>query len=83
MSGSNSSDPAASPAEGFAFTVHSMPAPVVGDERRTRRGRLKMTLVLLVCAAPVVVGDGKPQLNVAGERAWLEPAGAGKPAVEQ
>jgi len=54
MSGSKSSDPAVSPAEGFAFTVHSMPSPVVGDERRTRNGRLKMMLVLLVCAAPVV-----------------------------
>jgi hypothetical protein len=37
------------------MTVHSMPAPELPmDERRTRRGRMKMLLVLLVCAAPVV-----------------------------
>jgi len=39
------------------MTVHSMPSPVAvaqGDARRTRAGRLKMLLVLLVCAAPVV-----------------------------
>ena len=36
------------------MTVYSMPEPLPGDERRTRRGRLKMMLVLLVCAAPVI-----------------------------
>lgn len=59
MSGSNSSVPgsdaprdAASP---LSFTVHSMPTPGVDDVgRRTARGRLKMLLILLVCAAPVV-----------------------------
>jgi hypothetical protein len=37
------------------MTVHSMPAPVLPpDQRRTRSGRIKMLLVLLICAAPVV-----------------------------
>ena len=59
MSGSNSSVPgsdapghAASP---LSFTVHSMPTPGIDDVgRRTARGRLKMVLILLVCAAPVI-----------------------------
>jgi hypothetical protein len=39
----------------LSFTVHSMPAPELdGATRRTSSGRLKMLLVLLVCAAPVV-----------------------------
>ncbi len=39
----------------LSFTVHSMPAPELdGAARRTSSGRLKMLLVLLVCAAPVV-----------------------------
>ena len=39
----------------LSFTVHSMPAPELdGAARRTSNGRLKMLLVLLVCAAPVV-----------------------------
>jgi hypothetical protein len=56
MSGSNFSAPgsAAAPAEGLSFTVHSMPAPALGDERRTRAGRLKMLAILAVCAAPVL-----------------------------
>ena len=54
MSGSNSSAPASSDAgEAFSFTVHSMPTPSL-DEKRTSSGRLKMLLVLLVCAAPVI-----------------------------
>jgi hypothetical protein len=36
------------------MTVHSLPDPALGDERRTRSGRVKMLLVLLVCAAPVI-----------------------------
>ncbi len=59
MSGSNSSAPgsdaareAASP---LSFTVHSMPTPGVDDgARRTTMGRVKMMLILLVCAAPVI-----------------------------
>lgn len=39
----------------LSFTVHSMPAPSLAEaDRRTRSGRMKMFLVLLVCAAPVV-----------------------------
>lgn len=59
MSGSRSSSPGvAAPfpaaAEGVGLTVHSMPVPAVGAEARVRAGRLKMLLVLAVCAAPVV-----------------------------
>ena len=56
MSGSNSSAPgsAAPPAEAFGFTVHSLPTPALAEGQRTRLGRWKMLLVLLVCAAPVV-----------------------------
>lgn len=58
MSGSNSSVPdsavvpeALSP---LRLTVHSMPAQTLEQvSRRTTQGRLKMLLVLLVCAAPV------------------------------
>jgi hypothetical protein len=41
----------------LGLTVHSLPLPheaVAADSRRTRMGRLKMVLLLLVCAAPVV-----------------------------
>ncbi len=57
MSGSNSSVPGSlgvPPAEPLSFTVHSMPAPALTEQRRTTRGRLQMFLVLLVCAAPVI-----------------------------
>ena len=60
MSGSNSSNPTAlvvPDAEPLHLTVHAMPhADVASDEtlRRTARGRLKMLLVLLACAAPVI-----------------------------
>ena len=57
MSGSNSSSPGAaerSLAEPLSFSVHSLPAPELPRARRTRLGRLKMLLVLAVCAAPVV-----------------------------
>jgi hypothetical protein len=38
----------------MGMTVHSMPAPELPlDARRTRSGRIRMLLVLLVCAAPV------------------------------
>jgi hypothetical protein len=37
------------------MTVHNLPPPgLEGDGRRTRIGRVKMLLVLLVCAAPVI-----------------------------
>ena len=39
--------------DALGLTVYSLAVPRVGDERRTRLGRLKMLLVLAVCAAPV------------------------------
>src|SRR5574341_553665 len=62
MSGSNSSAPGASLPphaeatlpQAVSFTVHSLPAPELPEQRRTRLGRMKMLLVLAVCAAPVV-----------------------------
>jgi hypothetical protein len=56
MSGSNSSahGPAVAP-EPLSFAVHSVPLPELAEaSRRTSSGRLKMLLVLLVCAAPVI-----------------------------
>ena len=46
-------------AEPLGMTVHDVAAPALADpdavERgRTRRGRMRMLLVLLVCAAPVI-----------------------------
>lgn len=54
MSGSNSSAPDANaaPSEPLSFTVHT--PPTLQPQRRTLDGRLKMLLVLLVCAAPVL-----------------------------
>lgn len=60
MSGSNSSNPAAAPAapdQPLGLTVHSLPEPreaALADAQRTRTGRWKMLVVMLVCAAPVV-----------------------------
>ncbi len=61
MSGSNSSSPAAGKPGPLdqppGLTVHSLPLPqeaALAEERRTRAGRWKMLLVMLVCAAPVV-----------------------------
>ena len=55
MSGSNSSAPGgAERAEALGLTVHALPAAELPDARRTRSGRLRMLLLLLVCAAPVV-----------------------------
>lgn len=55
MSGSNSSVPRADAPEALALTVHGVSGPDLADPgTRTRIGRLKMLLVLLVCAAPVV-----------------------------
>ena len=39
--------------DALGLTVHSLAVPRIGDERRTRLGRIKMLLVLAVCAAPV------------------------------
>src|SRR5580765_2555772 len=60
MSGSNSSGPAGNAMHErdspLRFTVHSMPAPALDDAalRRTQAGRVKMLLVLAICAAPVI-----------------------------
>jgi cytochrome oxidase Cu insertion factor (SCO1/SenC/PrrC family) len=61
MSGSNSSVPASaatpnpSSDEPVSFAVHSLPAATLDDDtRRTRIGRIKMLLLLLICASPVV-----------------------------
>jgi len=58
MSGSNSSNPGErATAEPLQLSVHSMPRLDLADEaaaRRTAGGRLKLLLVLLACAAPVV-----------------------------
>ncbi len=63
MSGSSSSAPAdrpaPPPAEPLTLTVHSLAVPDLQEpqqaaRRRTRAGRLRMLLVLAVCAAPVV-----------------------------
>ena len=60
MSGSNSSSPAAKPGildQPLGLTVHSLPLPqeaAAADEQRTQRGRWKMLVVALVCAAPVL-----------------------------
>ncbi|MEZ5645700.1 MAG: hypothetical protein R3E99_11175 [Burkholderiaceae bacterium] len=46
-----------SPDEPLTMTVHTLPQPgqvVASDAARTRTGRWKMLLLLLVCAAPVV-----------------------------
>ena len=60
MPGSNSSSPAAKPGafdQPLGLTVHTLPQPqeaALGDAQRTRTGRLKMLLLALVCAAPVI-----------------------------
>ena len=58
MSGSKSSVPAANalPEEDpMALTVHSLPSfNEVAAEQRTRAGRLRMILVMAICAAPVL-----------------------------
>jgi len=55
MSGFNSSARAGEPADPVALTVHDVPAhDLDADRRRTAMGRIKMLLVLAICAAPVV-----------------------------
>jgi len=57
MSGSNSSAPdVLAPPEALEFTVYHVEGPDLSAEaRRTRGGRIKMLLVLAVCAAPVIL----------------------------
>ena len=58
MSGSSSSNPAARPDrldQPLDLTVHSLPGPrEVEEAQRTARGRFKMFVVMLICAAPVI-----------------------------
>jgi len=58
MPGSNSSSHAAAPApvdQPLDLTVHSLPGPrELEESQRTARGRLKMFMVALICAAPVI-----------------------------
>ncbi len=56
MSGSKSSPPSAAAArlEPVGLTVHTLPEPALDAPVAKRGGRLKMLLILLVCAAPVV-----------------------------
>lgn len=55
MSGSRSSAPDAAPPEALSFTVHAMPQPDIARRRdRVLGGRLRMALILLACAAPVI-----------------------------
>lgn len=54
MSGSESSARDAAP-EALSFTVHDLPAPDAATQRkRVVTGRLRMLLILLACAAPVI-----------------------------
>jgi len=56
MSGSNSSAPdstLAADRSPLRLTVHSLPS-VDADAQRTASGRLKMFMLLLVCALPVI-----------------------------
>jgi hypothetical protein len=56
MSGSNSSNlsDGAVRLEPVGLTVHSLPEPALDGQVHKRSGRLKMLLILLVCAAPVL-----------------------------
>jgi hypothetical protein len=57
MSGSSSSNPADSAAEPLQMSVHAMPRldlAAEASQRRTERGRWKLLLVVLACAAPVL-----------------------------
>jgi hypothetical protein len=54
MSGSNSSPPAVPADEPLQLTVHSLPGQRTDDGARRVSGRLKMLVVALVCAAPVI-----------------------------
>jgi hypothetical protein len=58
MPGTSSSSPAAAPSrldEPLDLTIHALPGPrEVEGAQRTARGRFKMLVVMLICAAPVV-----------------------------
>lgn len=42
------------PEEPLGLTVHALPDPTMHDPQRTRMGRLKLLLLLLMCASPVI-----------------------------
>ncbi|MFM8737866.1 MAG: hypothetical protein ACKOGB_09465 [Betaproteobacteria bacterium] len=46
--------PMQQPHEPVGLTVHSLPEVSMDDSQRTRTGRWKLLLVLLVCASPVI-----------------------------
>jgi len=49
--------PRSKPSHPLGMTVYDLPTPsdvVQADAKRTAMGRLRMLLVLLICAAPVV-----------------------------
>ena len=56
MSGSKSSNPSdgAARLEPVGLTVHSLPEPALAGALQQRSGRVRMLLILLVCAAPVL-----------------------------
>lgn len=54
MSGSKSSVPDAAAAEPLGLTVHGLPNPALPDDTQRRSGRIRMLLILLVCAMPVI-----------------------------
>ena len=89
MSGSNSSarDAAAEP---LGLTVHSLSAPSA-QRRRTVSGRLKMALVALACAAPVLASyftyyvlrpEGRSNYSSLIEPSRALPAGLGLAALD-
>ena len=80
MSGSKSSPPsdAAARLEPVGLTVHSLPEPALGMPLAQRGGRMKMLLILLVCAMPVLASYFtyyvvKPQGGGTAYSALIEP----------
>ena len=69
MPGSRSSNPDAAGRfdEPLDLTVHALPGPREMEEaQRTSRRRLKMFMVLLICAAPVIAFSAPPITRVRG-----------------
>ena len=54
MSRPTNPTPMSHPDEPLGMTVHALPDVAVDDTQRTRSGRWKLLLVLLVCASPVI-----------------------------
>lgn len=51
---SSNTTPTSRPDEPVGLTVHSLPPAAINESQRTRLGRWKLLLVLLVCASPVI-----------------------------